>query len=31
MDYMLLGAKKKLISVLREKGISDERVLAAFD
>ena len=31
MDYMLLGAKKKLISVLREKGISDEQVLAAFD
>ena len=31
MDYMLLGAKKKLINTLREKGISDERVLAAFD
>ncbi len=31
MDYMLLGAKKKLISVLREKGFSDEQVLAAFD
>ena len=31
MDYMLLGAKKKLISVLREKGICDEQVLAAFD
>ena len=31
MDYMLLGAKKKLISVLREKGINDEQVLAAFD
>ena len=31
MDYMLLGAKKKLISTLREKGISDEQVLAAFD
>ena len=31
MDYMLLGAKKKLISVLREKGFNDEQVLAAFD
>ena len=31
MDYMLLGAKKKLISTLREKGISDEQVLNAFD
>ena len=31
MDYMLLGAKKKLISVLREKGITDEQVLAAFE
>ena len=31
MDYMLLGAKKKLISTLREKGICDEQVLAAFD
>lgn len=31
MEYMLLGAKKKLIDTLREKGISDERVLAAFD
>lgn len=31
MDYMLLGAKKKLINTLREKGICDEQVLAAFD
>ena len=31
MDYMLLGAKKKLISTLREKGFNDEQVLAAFD
>lgn len=31
MDYMLLGAKKKLITTLREKGINDEQVLAAFD
>ena len=31
MDYMLLGAKKKLINTLREKGITDEKVLAAFD
>jgi protein-L-isoaspartate(D-aspartate) O-methyltransferase len=31
MDYLLLGAKKKLISTLREKGITDEKVLAAFD
>ncbi len=31
MDYMLLGAKKKLINTLREKGINDEQVLAAFD
>ena len=28
---MLLGAKKKLINTLREKGINDEQVLAAFD
>ena len=31
MDYILLGAKRKLINYLREKGISDERILAAFD
>ena len=31
MDYLLLGAKKKLINTLREKGITDEQVLSAFD
>lgn len=31
VDYMLLGAKRKLISYLRAKGITDERVLSAFD
>ena len=31
MDYMLLGAKRKLINYLREKGFTDERLLAAFD
>lgn len=30
-NYLLLGAKKKLIEELRQKGITDERVLAAFD
>ena len=31
MDYMLLGANKKLISHLCEKGFNDERLLDAFD
>ena len=31
MDYLLLGAKKKLINTLREKGFNDEQLLAAFD
>jgi protein-L-isoaspartate(D-aspartate) O-methyltransferase len=31
MDYLLKGAKQKLISILREKGISDENVIAAFE
>ncbi|MCQ2270712.1 MAG: protein-L-isoaspartate(D-aspartate) O-methyltransferase [Bacteroidales bacterium] len=31
VDYMLLGAKRKLISYLRAKGITDELVLSAFD
>ncbi|MCL1850473.1 MAG: protein-L-isoaspartate(D-aspartate) O-methyltransferase [Bacteroidetes bacterium] len=31
MDYLLKGAKQKLISTLREKGISDENVIAAFE
>jgi protein-L-isoaspartate(D-aspartate) O-methyltransferase len=31
MTYFFKGAKQKLISGLREKGISDESVLAAFD
>jgi protein-L-isoaspartate(D-aspartate) O-methyltransferase len=30
-NYLLLGAKKRLIEELREKGISDEQVLQAFD
>ncbi len=30
-NYLLLGAKKRLIEELRQKGISDENVLAAFD
>ncbi|MBR4787360.1 MAG: protein-L-isoaspartate(D-aspartate) O-methyltransferase [Bacteroidales bacterium] len=30
-NYLLLGAKKRLIEELREKGISDEQVLKAFD
>ena len=31
MDYITLGAKRKLINYLREKGFNDERVLDAFD
>jgi len=31
MNYLLKGAKQKLISGLREKGITDENVLTAFD
>ena len=31
MNYLLKGAKQKLILGLREKGISDENVLAAFE
>ena len=31
MNYLLKGAKQRLISLLREKGISDENVLAAFE
>jgi len=31
MNYIHKGAKQKLISELREKGITDENVLAAFD
>jgi protein-L-isoaspartate(D-aspartate) O-methyltransferase len=31
MSYIHKGAKQKLISELREKGITDENVLAAFD
>jgi protein-L-isoaspartate(D-aspartate) O-methyltransferase len=31
MTYLLKGAKQKLISELREKGITDENVLAAFE
>jgi protein-L-isoaspartate(D-aspartate) O-methyltransferase len=31
MNYLLKGAKQKLISILREKGISDENVIAAFE
>ena len=31
MSYLFKGAKQKLILGLREKGISDENVLAAFD
>ena len=30
-NYLLLGAKKRLIEELRQKGITDENVLAAFD
>ncbi len=30
-NYLLLGAKKRLIEELRSKGISDENVLSAFD
>lgn len=30
-NYLLLGAKHKLIAELRQKGISDENVLQAFD
>lgn len=30
-NYLLLGAKKKLIEELRQKGITDENVLKAFD
>lgn len=30
-DFMLLGAKKSLIAWLREQGITDEKVLHAFD
>ena len=31
MNYILKGAKQKLIATLREKGITDQNVLAAFD
>ena len=31
MNYILKGAKQKLIAILREKGITDQNVLAAFD
>jgi protein-L-isoaspartate(D-aspartate) O-methyltransferase len=31
MNYILKGAKQRLISILREKGIVDENVLAAFE
>jgi len=31
MNYLLKGAKQKLISILREKGITDINVLAAFE
>lgn len=31
MDYIQLGAKRKLINYLREKGFNDERVLDAFN
>jgi protein-L-isoaspartate(D-aspartate) O-methyltransferase len=31
MSYLLQGAKQQLISLLREKGITDENVLAAFE
>jgi len=31
MNYIHKGAKQKLISLLREKGITDENVLAAFE
>jgi len=31
MNYIHKGAKQKLISLLREKGITDENVLTAFD
>jgi len=31
LNYLLKGAKQKLISILREKGISDENVIAAFE
>ncbi|MBO4488790.1 MAG: protein-L-isoaspartate(D-aspartate) O-methyltransferase [Bacteroidales bacterium] len=30
-DYVLLGAKKRMIESLKEKGITDENVLKAFD
>ena len=30
-NYLLLGAKKRLIEGLRQKGITDENVLQAFD
>ena len=30
-NYLLLGAKKRLIEELRQKGITDENVLQAFD
>lgn len=30
-NYLLLGAKKRMIDSLRQKGISDENVLQAFD
>lgn len=30
-NYLLLGQKKRLIELLRQKGITDENVLAAFD
>ena len=31
MNYLLEGAKQKLISILREKGITDKNVLTAFE
>ena len=30
-NYLLLGQKKRMIEGLREKGITDENVLGAFD
>ena len=30
-NYLLLGQKKRLIESLRQKGITDENVLNAFD
>ena len=31
MNYLLLGAKQRLLSILREKGITDENVISAFE